>query len=83
MPVSFSDIYLVSMFCVPDSDRGLQHWKFPSDLLLCDDFNTAIRLLCDLFDTSQAIQSWDNFKLKVQQISQIILSFDKHRFTWR
>ena len=68
--VSFSDHYLVGIYHLPDTDHGPKLWRMLSDSLSCNLVVQQIQLIIDCFEKKNLITSWENLKVKVQQVIQ-------------
>ncbi len=73
--VSFSDHYGVALFSPPKKDRGPKPWYFPSDLLSDDFVNNRIRAFFESFTPSDAVQLWENIKIKIHSFIKVHTAF--------
>ncbi len=83
--VSFSDHYLVSLFKLPDSDKGLVLWRLSSDMLANQGFVDYMNCQLLFFDYKNPVDSWERLKLcaqhKVQNLSKFRLKQQKYEIS--
>ncbi len=73
--VSFSDHYLVSLFKLPDSDKGPSLWQLSADILTNQDFVDFMNCQFLLFDYKNPVDSWERLKLRAQHKVQDLSKF--------
>ncbi len=61
---------MVGLYIPKPEDVGPNHWKFPNDLLNDKTFKQQIDLILDNFSDKSPLNSWDEIKLKIQNLAQ-------------
>ena len=72
---SILDHYLVSLYQLPDKDKGPKLWRLPDDALNNPQICTCIDLTLSNFNYQQPLSSWEDIKVKVQTLVQSCTKF--------
>ncbi len=78
-PCTVSDHYLVGVYALPPADLGPKQWQFPVDILENPNFQMQVGLILDNFDQKVPCGSWEQIKIKIQNLAQQYTQFRKHQ----
>ena len=72
---SISDHYLVSLYQLPDKDKGPKLWRLLDDALNNSQTCMCIDLTLSNFNYQQPLSSWEDIKVKLQTLVQLCTKF--------